>query len=143
MQLKRIIFIHTAAIILLVPQTIYSGDEPPLPWEITADRITHQQQPKKILAEGNVFLKQYKDNIPSGLSIQADKILYDLNENQINGSGNLRLFEKNNEVRAAKARINLVDQVGFFEDASIFWRQNNLYVSADRIEKTDETTYHI
>jgi LPS-assembly protein len=142
LQLKRIIYFCTAAAFLLVPAGSFGADETPLPWEITADRITHEDQPEKIIAEGNVSLRQYKENLPTGFVIQADRILYNLDENLVHGSGNLHLIEKDNEVRASGGQINLADQVGVFNDASIFWRENNLFVTADQIEKTDESTYH-
>ena len=120
----------------------YGADEAPLPWKITADRIIHEQEPEKVIAEGNVFLQQYKDDSPSGLEIEADRIQYNTNENLVNASGNLRLFNKNNEIRATEAQIELVNQIGVFKEASIFWRENNLSVSADLIEKTAEEIYH-
>ena len=149
LQLKRIIHIFTVAALLASLTLAYGADEAPLPWKITADRITHEQKPEKIIAEGNVFLQQYegeipdKDEIPSVLEIKADRIQYNVKENSVNGSGNLRVIEKNYELRASEAQMELVNQIGVFKEASIFWEENNVSISADLIEKTARETYHI
>ena len=143
MQFKRIIHIYTVAALLASLTSVYGADEAPLPWKITADRLTHQQKPEEIIAEGNVFLQEYKGDSPSGMEIQADRIQYNVNENFVNASGNLRLNEKSIEVRASDARIELVNQIGVFKEASIFWAEYNLLVSADLIEKTAQEIYHI
>ncbi|MDH3390508.1 MAG: LPS assembly protein LptD, partial [Desulfobulbaceae bacterium] len=143
MQFKRIIHIYTVAALLASLTSVYGADEAPLPWKITADRLTHQQKPEEIIAEGNVFLQQYKGDSPSGLEIQADRIQYNVNENFVNAFGNLRLNEKSIEVRASDARIELVKQIGVFKEASIFWAEYNLLVSGDLIEKTAQEIYHI
>lgn len=144
LQLIRIIyFFFLAALFTLAPLSFSHGeDKTPLPWKITADRLTREESPEKIIAEGNVFLQQYKDDVPSGLEIKADWIEYNVKDNSVNALGNLNLIDKNNEVRASEARINLDNQIGAFKEASIFWRDNNLFVSADLIEKTAEEIFH-
>ena len=118
-----------------------AAEDAPLPWEIDADRLVHQQNPEKIIAEGNVLMQQYRDGTPTGLKIEADKINYDVSGKFIDGSGNLRFMDNENEVRAAEASLALDRQVGFFREASIFWRQDSLFVSADLIEKNPGDMY--
>jgi len=132
----------TLAVTLVVPTLASGNGDTSLPWRITADKLVHQQAPEKIQAEGNVLLQQYKGDVPTGLKIEADTIQYDVNQSIINGSGGIRLFEKNNEIRAAEARIELDRQIGIFKKASIFWRQNNLYANADLIERRAGGKYH-
>jgi LPS-assembly protein len=143
LHLKRIIYICTAAALLAPLTFAYGEDEAPLPWEITADRITHQQKPEKIIAEGSVFLQQYKEGVPSGMRIEADRIQYNVPENSVDGFGNLRLNEKQIEVEASEAHLELVTQIGIFKEASIFWEENNLLISADLIERETEETFHL
>ena len=142
LQLKKIIHVFAVAALLAPLAPAHGADEASLPWEVTADQIIHHQKPEKIIAEGNVFLEQYQGDSPSGLKIEADRILYNIDESFINISGNLHLFEKNNEVRASEGQVQLGDQTGFFKDASVFWVDNSLFVSADLIEKTAKQTYH-
>ncbi len=142
LQLKRTIHLCTAAA-LLASATFAYGADAQLPWEITADRITRQQSPEKIIAEDNVFLRQYRDGSPTGLGIKADRIEYNASDNSVNAVGNILLLEKSNEVRASEAQIELVNQTGLFKEASIFWKENNLSVSADLIEKIASEIYHL
>ena len=111
-------------------------------WEIDADRLVHQQNPEKIFAEGDVLLQQYEGGTPTGLKIEADKIQYDVSRKFIDGSGNLRFTDTDNEVRAAEASLALDRQVGFFRDASIFWRRDSVFVRADLIEKKPGGLFH-
>ena len=141
LQLKRTIHICTAAALLASATFAYGAD--PLPWEISADRLTRLQNPEKIIAEDNVFLRQYRDGSPTGLGIKADRIEYNANDNSVNASGNFLLIEKNNEIQASEGQIDLVTQTGLFKEASIFWEKNNISVSADLIEKTAKEMYHL
>lgn len=140
---NRIIYVCTiTAFILAFLSSAYGADEGSLPWEISADRITHQQKPEKVIAEGNVVLQQYKENIPTGLEIEADRILYNINDNSIDATGNLYIRERYSDVWASEARIDLANQLGAFKDATIFWKKNNLFASASLIEKTAKELYH-
>ena len=141
--LKRTIHICTTVALLASFALAYGAEDTPLPWEISADRLTRQQDPEKIIAEDNVLLQQYKDGSPTGLAIKADRVEYNATENSVNAAGNLRLIGKNNEVRASEAQVELVNQTGIFKEASIFWEQNNLSVSADLIEKTAKEIFHL
>jgi len=144
LQLKRIIHVCTVTAIMLVSLTVsYGAEETPLPWKITADSITHEQEPEKVIAEGNVFLQQFKNGSPTGLEIEADRIRYNVNENSVKAFGNLHLIEKDYDIRASEAQIELSNQIGAFKKASIFWRNNDLTVTADLIEKTAKEVYHI
>jgi len=143
LQLKRLIYACTVTALLLafVPST-HGEDEKSLPWKISADRITHQQKPEKIIAEGKVLLQQYEGDIPTGLVIEADRIQYNSSDNSLNATGNLHIRERDNEVRASEAQIDLANQLGSFKEASIFWQKNNLFAHAGLIEKTAKEFYH-
>ena len=130
------------ALLLAFLSTVYGANENYLPWEISADRITHEQKPEKIIADGEVRLKQYKGNIPTGLAIEADRILYNSSEDSVYATGNLHIKEQDNDIWASEAQFDLVNQVGFFQDATIFWQENNLYAHAGLIEKTANEFYH-
>lgn len=132
-----------AAIFILAFQPgVAAGAEDFLPWQISADQITHQQNPEKIIAEGGVILQQYRDETPTGLKIEANRIQYNVDANSVDATGDLHLLDKNEEIRASEAHINLVEQVGLFKDASMFWHGTNMSASADLIEKTGIQSYH-
>ncbi len=143
LQPKKIIHVCLVTVFILVHLPFAHGaDEDPLPWKIYADQITHQQEPENILAEGRVILQQYKEDTPTGLEIEADRIQYNIDVDSVDASGNLHLQDKYDEIRASEAQINLAKQIGFFKQATIFWQDTNLTASADLIEKTDIKSYH-
>jgi hypothetical protein len=81
------------AVFFLISQPLLSfgAYENSLPWKITADRITHQQEPEQIIAEGTVVLEQYMENAPTGVEIKADRIQYSIDSNSVDAAGNLFL----------------------------------------------------
>jgi LPS-assembly protein len=140
---KRVIAVCLATVCILAHlSSAHGADEDSLPWKISADQITHQQEPEKIIAEGTVILQQYKEDTPSGLEIKADRIEYNVDINSVDAVGNLLLHDINDELRASEARIDLENQTGVFKQATIFWQENNLSASADLIMKTDLNSYH-
>jgi LPS-assembly protein len=140
---KRIIDVClvTVFILALLPFA-HGAEEDSLPWKISADQITHQREPEKIIAEGKVLLQQYKEDTPTGLELEADRIQYNVDVNSVDAVGNLHLRDHYDEVRASEAQINLEKQIGFFKEATIFWQDTNLSASAELIEKTDLKSYH-
>ena len=132
------------AVFFLISQPLLSfgADENSLPWKITADRITHQQEPEQIIAEGTVVLEQYKENAPTGVEIKADRIQYSIDSNSVDAAGNLFLQDNHNLVRASDAQVDLEKQIGYFKEATIFWPESKFSASADLIEKTDIQSYH-
>jgi LPS-assembly protein len=140
---KRILHVCLAAVFTLAHLSFARGaDENSLPWKISADRITHQQKPEKIIAEGRVILQQMKEETPTGLEIKADRIEYHVDINTVDAVGSLLLQDKNDELRAAEAEFDLNKQTGFFKQATIFWQDTNLSASADLINKTGINSYH-
>jgi lipopolysaccharide assembly outer membrane protein LptD (OstA) len=143
LQSKRIIHLCLGTFFILAYQPIsHSAEEESLPWKISADQIIHQQNPEKIIAEGDVILQQFKEDKPTGLEIEADRLQYNVDTNSVDAVGNLHLRDKYDEVQASEAQINVVEEIGFFKDATIFWQGTKLTASADLIEKTDLKSYH-
>jgi LPS-assembly protein len=144
LQGKRLIYplLVTALLMTFVPPA-HGGDEKSLPWEISADHITHLQEPGEIIAEGEVFLRQYAGDTPTGLTIEADRIQYFSSDNALDATGNLHIKDRDNEVWASEAQIDLASRLGSFREATIFWEDSNLFVNATLIEKTADEFYRI
>jgi len=136
------VFLITVVIFLYVPFDALGAETDSLPWKISADQITHRQEPEQIIAEGEVILQQFQENEPTGIEIKADRILYNTDNNTVNASGNLLLLNNFDTVRASEAMIDLEKQIGFFKQASIFWQETNITANADLIEKTGLKSYH-
>ena len=112
-------------------------------WELTADRLTHEQEKGGIEAAGNVVLQQLGMEHPFGVEINADWIKYDINTQQVEAIGNLRLRERYDEIKASRAQIDLQNETGLFNDATLFRYENNLHLSGDLLEKTGPHTLHL
>jgi LPS-assembly protein len=112
-------------------------------WELSADRLTHDQESTAITAEGNVILKELGKEKPYGVEINADRIHYNTREQQVEAVGNLRLRERYGEIKATRATIDLDKQTGLFNQATLFRFENNLHLSGDLLEKTGKLTYHL
>ena len=133
-----------AAAILGISYSASAADEnQEISWELSADRLTHDQETTAITAEGDVVLKELGKEKPYGVEINADRIQYNTRSQQVDAVGNLRIQERYGEIRATKATIDLEKQTGLFNEATLFRYENNLHLSGDLLEKTGKNTYHL
>jgi LPS-assembly protein len=112
-------------------------------WELSADRLTNDQESTAIIAEGDVVLKELGKEKPYGVEINADRLQYNTRSQQVEAVGNLRIRERYGEIRATKAAIDLEKRTGLFSEATLFRYENNLHLSGDLLEKTGKLTYHL
>lgn len=111
------------------------------PWQISADRLTHSREPQEVLAEGNVVLEGRQDGQGKQLTLRADWIKYQIENEQVRAKGDLTLLADRDVITAATAEVNLGRRTGTFTDATLFYAENNLYLSGRRLEKTGPETY--
>ena len=64
------------------------------PWEITADRITRQSNPQRIVGEGNVVLERVEQEGISGMLLKADWVEYNIDDGIVHAKGNLSLHSE-------------------------------------------------
>ncbi len=130
-----------------IPGFCYSASaadkEKPISWELSADRLTNEQESAAMTAEGNVVLKELGMEKPHGVEINADRIQYNTESHQVEAIGNLRLRERYGEISAARAVIDLEKRTGLFSEATLFRYETNLHLSGDLLEKTGKQTYHL
>lgn len=115
----------------------------PTPWQISADRLTHNREPQEVVAEGNVLLERPQSVQGQQMEIQADRIRYQVSEEQVQAEGNLTVTAGRDVISANTAEVDLDRRTGIFTDATLFYADNNLYLSGKRLEKTGEDTYRI
>jgi LPS-assembly protein len=113
------------------------------PWKLSADRLTHQQEPQKVVAEGEVVLEQVRQDTTSPVTLKADRIEYDIESQTVSVLGNLQLNDEYDEIKASKAAINLDSQTGSFADATLLRGQYRYFISADYLEKTGRETFFL
>lgn len=111
----------------------------PLPWELTADRLIHLQEPDSVVGEGNVVLTRD----PQGMVLRADWVRYDVERGLVRARGNVYLLSGRDEINAEAADIALDTSTGTFTRATIFLAETHMFVRGDEIEKTGEFTYTV
>lgn len=149
-------------------------------WEITADKITHYENPASVIAEGNVVLKkietvtrQKKIEEASGwatllgeetggekakeesaepetvtevktlTTIKADWIAYDVDLGKIKARGNLLIDIGPDQLLADQGTVDLNQETGTFQNATILRQYKDLHLEGRVVEKTGDMTYHI
>ncbi len=77
------------------------------------------------------------------MTIKADWIVYDLEMKSINARGNVQIITQEDQLSAKAGTLNLVDQTGIFNEATILHKDNTLHLEGKKIEKTGLDTYRI
>lgn len=76
------------------------------------------------------------------LKINADKLIYDFVNAQIEAEGNILFKSKDGEIKALKMFYNLKEKKGYFEGVNANFK-GDYYFNAERIEKVGENSYKI
>ncbi len=153
-------------------------------WQIEADKVLRFDNPKSVIAEGNVVLtklrilppKQKKakvkttgwstlleeestamveeavtqevtqDTTPrykTELTIKADWIAYDVEQNSIKAKGNVAITSDTDQLMAKEGVLDLNTETGTFKEATILRESLDLHLEGKSIEKTGFNTYRI
>ncbi len=113
-----------------------------VPWQISADRITHYKDPDRVVAEGHVVLTHNQPGtLP--LTIEGDWVQYDRKEGLVTARGNLLVTSGEDRLQATEAVIDLEQQTGTLNDATLFYSRNNFHLSGTEIRKTGAQTYQL
>lgn len=105
------------------------------PWEITAEKLSYDQDLGLYVAEGNVVVR-------SGSQVlTADRARYNEKTGLIEVLGNVVLISNGDVLRAEEAVFDLQGQVGRITEGHIFLRANHYYISGESMEKTGPDTY--
>ena len=154
-------------------------------WQIEADKVLRFEDPKSIIAEGNVVLTKLRvlppkqeieeiavsdwadlleedsstvvdkevitqevvlDETPryiTEITIKADWIAYDIEQNSIKAKGNVAINNDTDELLAKEGTLNLNDETGTFKEAMILRESLDLHLEGETITKTGTNTYNI
>ena len=115
----------------------FLGEDPQLPWVLDADVLTYDQQLDQYAASGNVQI--FKED----KKLTADYIRYDHKARRVFARGNVVFTVGQDILSGSQLEIDLENQVGWIENANLFLKENNFHITADKIQKTGEKTYHI
>ena len=107
------------------------------PWELESDELNYDRQLDRYIARGNVQLSN------ANKKLTADEIHYDHKTQRALARGNVILTIGQDILSGSYLEIDLNTQVGFVENASLFLKENNFHITANKIEKTGENTYRV
>lgn len=107
------------------------------PWTIDADRLLYDEGKLQYVAEGNVVINKGNN------TLSADYIRFDSRTKTAFARGNIRIASGDDVLTGSSIELNLENQTGTLHGGTMFLRQNNFYVSGERIEKLEGNTYVI
>ncbi len=117
--------------------------KPAMPrWELSADSITHQPQPRRVIAEGDVVISRPEGH-ENPLEIRADRLVYDPESGVVEAHGRVRVVSPTEELAAGSVTLDLESQTGTLEQATVHLVESGLYLKGEHIEKTGEETYYL
>ncbi len=112
---------------------LFSADTPV---EITADSITYDRAADTYHASGNVEIAQ------EGVSVKADSAILDMAAGVGTVSGNIRAVDEGGStLTGATLQFNIRDKTAVLANGRLFYRENNVHLTADSISKTGPETY--
>ncbi len=153
-------------------------------WQIEADKVLRFENPRSVIAEGNVVLTKLKvlppkqsgktvktsnwavllEETPEAhteevvtqetpvdleprykkeITIKADWIAYDVEENSIKAKGNVSISNDTDSLTAEEGVLNLDTETGSFKEAVILRDTMDLHLEGQTIKKTGVNTYVI
>ncbi|MBI5640165.1 MAG: LPS-assembly protein LptD [Nitrospirae bacterium] len=104
--------------------------------KITADKIDYFSGTKKYHATGSVYI------VKEGTTVRADEMTYDETTADVVATGNVFYSDKDVEVRAARAEVNMEKKTGRLHDAVLFYKKDNYHLAGKILEKRGETYYY-
>ncbi len=122
------------------------------PWQVTADRISHFNNPECLVAEGNVVMTKKDGTVsgvkpapssrPESLVITGDWLRLEKG-NLVKVRGHAVLDSAEEHITAASANLDLDNHTGILQHATLFFPNRHIYMAGEEIEKTGELTYHL
>jgi len=113
----------------------FDAGDPHLPWHITADQISYDQQADQYMAVGHVLITK------KGRKISADFARFDHKNMKAFAEGHVIMTAGNDMMTASRIEIDLNTETGIFYNSQIFLSENHFYINGDRIDKTGKDTY--
>ncbi len=170
-------------IFFLSPCVLFADTVKTEEWQIEADKVLRFDNPKSVIAEGQVVLTKIRTlppkkhtsstksldwsalleeettvteevvtqetdsdaspRIKTEITIRADWIAYDVEQNSIKARGNVSIETETDQLLADEGILNLTNETGLFKEATILRDSLDLHLEGKTIEKTGFNTYHI
>ncbi len=106
------------------------------PVEVNADKITYDRTADTYHATGNVEISQ------PGIVLKADSAMLDMRSGVATASGGINVVDEGGSALTGKSlQFNLKDKTALLVNGRLFYRDDNIHLTADSIEKTGPQTY--
>ena len=124
--------------------TVEARAEPPTgelftqeaPVEVNADKITYDRSTDTYHASGNVEISQ------PGIVLRADSAILDMAAGVATAFGSLSVIDEGGSTLTGESlQFSLKDKTAILANGRLFYREDNIHLTADRIDKTGPETY--
>jgi LPS-assembly protein len=112
-----------------------SQDTPDIPWHITADEISHDQQADQYIANGNVLIRK------GARQLSADFVRFDHRTMTAYARGHVMMTAGEDVLTGSSLEMNLASEVGTLYEGTIFIKENHFYIRGEKLEKVGDKTY--
>ncbi len=142
MRLNRFVYYMAMLFCLLKPVAAHaiqnfseSQDTPDIPWHITADEISHDQQADQYIANGNVLIRK------GARQLSADFVRFDHRTMTAYARGHVMMTAGEDVLTGSSLEMNLASEVGTLYEGTIFIKENHFYIRGEKLEKVGDKTY--
>ncbi len=137
------LLLFRAIVFLLVFGLFYSAqaadylpqDPEKISWNITALKVTYDDQKDLYIAEDDVIITGDK------IRLEADYVEFSNNTKDASAKGNVILISGGDSIACDEMEINLTTQTGVIHKGVIYIQKNNFYINGENIRKTGKFTY--
>lgn len=106
------------------------------PVEVNADKITYDRTTDTYHATGSVEISQ------PGIILKADSAILDMAAGVATASGSISVVDEGGSTLTGKSlQFNLKDKTALLVNGRLFYRADNIHLTADRFEKTGPESY--
>ena len=143
---SRILLLIFLLISVFAPSRPSLAAEPPTgeiftkdaPVEINADKITYDKAADTYHATGNVEISQ------PGIILRANEAIMDMATGIATASGSISVVDEGGSTLSAKSfQFNLKDKTAVLANGRLFYREENIHLTAENIKKTGPETYEV
>jgi len=107
------------------------------PVEVTADTITYDKETDSYHAKGDVEITQ------EGTTLKADSAILNMASGVATASGNLKVVDEGGSTLTGKTfQFNMKEKTAVLVNGRLFYREDNVHLTADTILKTGPETYN-
>lgn len=104
---------------------------------ISSDHMEHLSETDTYVAKGSVEIV-YEDTI-----LKADEIQYNGKTGDAVAEGNVSYEDSTALITAERIELNLNTKKGLMYNSNIFYKDRNIHIRGNKVEKTGKTTFHL